>query len=116
MLDRNLIRRDPAAVKAGAKRKGIDVDAAVDEWVKTDSDWRALTTDLEAKQAQMNQISKSIGMLMGQGKKDEAEAAKAQTKDIKDALAASEPKQREMEARLKDLELGFPNIPHDSVP
>lgn len=116
MLDRNLIRRDPEAVKAGARRKNIDIDAAVDEWVRTDSEWRVLGVDLQAKQAEMNQISKTIGMLMGQGKKDEAEAAKAQTKQIKDALAIGEPKNREMEARLLELELGFPNIPHESVP
>lgn len=116
MLDRNFIRRDPDAVKAGAKRKGIDVAGSVDEWIRADSEWRALSVDLQAKQAQMNQISKSIGMLMGQGKKDEAEAAKAQTKELKDGIAAGEHKERELEARLRDLELGFPNVPHESVP
>jgi seryl-tRNA synthetase len=116
MLDRNFIRRDPEAVKAGAKRKSIDVSSAVDEWVKTDSDWRALEVELQAKQAEMNQMSKSIGMLMGQGKREEAEAAKAQTKAIKDAIADMEPKNRDFEARLRELELGFPNIPHESVP
>jgi len=116
MLDRNLIRREPELVKTGAKRKGIDIDAAVDEWLKTDSAWRALEVELQAKEAQMNQISKSIGMLMGQGKRDEAEAAKAQTKAIKDAIAEESPRAKEMEARLHDLELSFPNIPHESVP
>lgn len=116
MLDRNFIRRDPDAVKAGAKRKGMDVSSSVDEWIKTDEAWRALSVELQAKQAEMNQISKSIGMLMGQGKKDEAEAAKAQTKDLKDAIGVGEPKYRDLEARMLELELGFPNIPHESVP
>ncbi|HWA84465.1 MAG TPA: hypothetical protein VG820_13570, partial [Fimbriimonadaceae bacterium] len=116
MLDRNFIRRDPDAVKAGAMRKGIDVSSSVDEWLRTDEAWRSLGVDLQAKQAEMNRISKSIGMLMGQGKKEEAEAAKAQTKDLKDAIAAGEPKSRELEARMLDLEYGFPNIPHESVP
>jgi len=116
MLDRNLIRRDPDAVKAGGKRKGIDVEAAVDEWIETDSSWRALEVDLQAKEAKMNQISKSIGMLMGQGRKDEAEEAKTLTKAIKDAIAEEGPKSKEMEARMRALELGFPNIPHESVP
>src|SRR5579862_6702471 len=116
MLDRNLIRRDPEAVKAGAKRKNMNVDASVDAWIMADSDWRALSVDLQAKQAEMNQISKSIGMLMGQGKKDKAEAAKAQTKDLKEAIGEGESKNRDLEARMRDLELGFPNIPHESVP
>ena len=92
MLDRNLIRKEPEAVIAGAKRKGIDASSSVADWVRIDSEWRTLTGDLQAKQAQMNQISKSIGMLMGQGKKDEAEAAKAQTKELKDAIGAGETK------------------------
>ncbi|HVT10740.1 MAG TPA: serine--tRNA ligase [Fimbriimonadaceae bacterium] len=116
MLDRNFIRREPDAVKAGAKRKGIDVSSSVDEWLKTDEAWRALGVDLQAQQAEMNRISKSIGMLMGQGKKEEAEAAKAQTKDLKDAISVGEPKSRDLEARMAELELGFPNIPDESVP
>jgi seryl-tRNA synthetase len=115
MLDRNLIRREPGAVIAGAKRKGIDASSVVD-WVRIDSEWRTLTGDLQAKQAQMNQMSKSIGMLMGQGKKDEADAAKAQTKELKDAIGIGEQKERELEAALRELELGFPNIPHETVP
>lgn len=116
MLDRNLIRRDPEAVKTGAMRKGIDASSMVDEWISVDSEWRALTMDLQAKQAEMNQISKSIGMLMGQGKRDEAEAAKGQTKELKEAIAAGEQKERELDARLRELDLGFPNLPHASVP
>src|SRR4051812_44800032 len=116
MLDRNLIRRDPEAVKAGAKRKKIDASSSVDEWISLDGEWRGLTVELQAKQAEMNQISKSIGMLMGQGKRDEAEAAKAQTKELKDAIATGEQKERELDARMRELELGFPNIPHESVP
>ena len=116
MLDRNFIRREPEAVKAGAQRKGIDVALSVDEWVKTDTEWRALSVELQAKQAQMNQISKSIGMLMGQGKKDEAEAAKAQTKELKDAIGAGEQQEREFEGKLRELELSFPNAPDQSVP
>src|ERR1044072_55679 len=116
MLDRNLIRRDPEAVKTGAMRKGIDASAMVGEWISVDSEWRALTMDLQAKQAEMNQSSKSIGMLMGQGKRDEAEAAKGQTKELKEAIAAGEQKERELDARLRELDLGFPNLPHASVP
>jgi len=64
----------------------------------------------------MNRISKSIGALMGQGKKDEAEAAKAETKNLKEAIATQEHRNRDLEAELRAIELQFPNLPHDSTP
>lgn len=116
MLDRHLIRQHADAVVAGASRKGVDVAAFLAEWQQTDSDLRTLKTTLQANQAQMNQISKSIGMLMGQGKREEAELAKAQTADLKKAISAGESEERELEARLAALEVEFPNPPHGSVP
>ncbi len=114
MLDRDLIRNHPDLVRNAIARKGLN--APIDEFLKVDVTRRQIQTDLQDKQAEMNRISKSIGMLMGQGKKDEAEAAKAQTKDLKDAISLGEGQQRELEAQLRDIELQFPNLPHDSVP
>lgn len=64
----------------------------------------------------MNVASKSIGALMGQGKKEEAEAAKVQASGIKEQIQALESRERELETQLGDLELQFPNLPHESVP
>jgi seryl-tRNA synthetase len=114
MLDRDLIRNHPDAVRAGMARKGLD--APVDDFLRIDLERRHIQTELQEKQAEMNRISKSIGMLMGQGKKDEAETAKAQTKELKDAIAVGEDKQREIEALMREVELQFPNMPHDSIP
>lgn len=114
MHDRQLLRQQPDFVKEGAARKGID--APIDEWVRLDVAWRELISSLEAKQAESNRISKSIGMLMGQGKKDEAEEAKAQAGALRDAIKEGQAKEREFEAQLKDLELSIPNLPHESVP
>lgn len=114
MLDRKLLRENPQAVIAGAARKRIA--APVDEWVATDAEWRRLRADLEEKQAESNRISKSIGQLIAEGKKEEAEAAKAQTGELKRALATLADQEREVEARLRDLELSIPNLPHESVP
>ena len=114
MLDRDLIRNRPDDVRAAIARKGLD--APIEAFLETDLKRRHIQTDLQEKQAEMNRISKSIGILMGQGKKDEAEAAKAQTKDLKDAIAIGEGQQRELEAAIREIELQFPNIPHDSVP
>jgi seryl-tRNA synthetase len=116
MIDRHILRNDPAAVKAGALRKGIDVSSSLDQWLSLDSQLRELKTSLQADQAEMNRISKSIGMLMSMGKKDEAEEAKSHTKVLKDRIAEGEGRERDLEASLRALELEFPNSPHASVP
>lgn len=114
MLDRQLLRSEPDRVRAGAARKGIEVD--LDAYLRLDEEYRALLTDLQAKQAQSNQDSKAIGQLMAAGDTQAAEAAKASMKDLKTAIAAGEERQRDLEARLHAMELQFPNLPHASVP
>lgn len=114
MNDRHLLRTNPDLLHAGATRKGIQ--APINEAAEAERDLRALLKDLESKQAEMNRLSKSIGMLMGQGKKDEAEIAKASTAELKAAIHQGEATQRELEARLGTLELEIPNMPHESVP
>lgn len=116
MHDRGFLRSSPDAVKAGAARKRMDVSSLVDDFVRVDTEWREATAELEAKQAEMNRISKSIGALMAQGKKEEAEAAKAQTGALKEALTTGEPRRRELEAELREIEVSLPNVPHASVP
>ena len=115
MLDRELIRREPDAVRAGIQRKFLDA-SLVDQFLATDAAWRHSTTELEKNQAELNRVSKSIGALIGQGKKEEAEAAKGETRSLKEAIAAEEQKTRELEANLRSIELQFPNLPHSSVP
>lgn len=114
MLDRELIRNEPDVVREGARRKGIA--APVDELLRTDAEWRALRKDLDERRAEMNRASKSIGALMGQGKRDEAETAKAQTRELKEAIAQGEAREREFEEALRALELEMPNLPHATVP
>ncbi len=114
MLDRAFIRQNPDLVKLGASRK--KVDAPVDELLRVDADFRALTHRLGEQRAQLNGASKSIGQFMAQGKREEAEAAKAEAKTLSDAIAADEVQEKALEARLRDLELQIPNPPHSSVP
>ncbi len=113
-MDRNLLRNSPEIVKAAIARKGLS--APIDEFVESYETLHELKLDLEKKRADMNRISKSIGMLMSQGKKEEAEQAKAETASLKSALAEGEPRERDLEVRLRDLELAIPNLPHESVP
>lgn len=114
MLDRGFIRQNAELVKERARSKGVE--APVDEFLRLDESRRKLLTELEAKQAQLNKLSKEIGMLMGQGKKDEAEAAKSQTKTLKDEIGKHEADEREIDEQLSAVELQFPNLPHESVP
>ena len=65
---------------------------------------------------QRNVLSKSIGKLMGEGKKEEAEAAKAQVTELKDRIAQLSAKRAEVEDKLNDLLMGTPNMPADSTP
>lgn len=114
MLDRKLIRENPEFVRTGAKRKGID--APVDEFLRIDQEWRASVQQLEQKKAESNSISKTIGQLMGQGKAHEAEEAKAQTAQLKADIKDLEPIERGLEEKLRELELQFPNMPHETTP
>jgi seryl-tRNA synthetase len=114
MLDRNLLRTSPDQVKASIARKHMS--GPIDEFGETYGALHELKIELEEKRGEMNKISKSIGMLMGQGKKEEAEQAKAETTTLKQALAEGEPRERELEVRLRDIELRIPNMPHETAP
>jgi seryl-tRNA synthetase len=115
MLDRELIRKQPDLVRTGIQRKRLDA-SIVDEFLSVDSEFRRITTETGAAQAEMNQTSKSIGALMGQGKKEEAEEAKSKAAELKKRVGELEDQQRELESKLQDIELQFPNLPHDSAP
>ncbi len=114
MLDRHFVRQNPEAVRAGAARKGVQ--APVDEFLRVDAEWRAVKHELDDAYAESNRVSKTIGQLMGQGKAQEAEEAKARTGELKRRTQELEPRERELEAELHAIELKFPNLPHESVP
>ena len=114
MLDRQFVRANPDLVKAGARKKNMD--APVDEFLRADAEFRAVTHQLGEQRGKLNAVSKSIGGLMGQGKKDEAEGAKAEAKVLSDAIAEGEKTEKDLEQKLREIELRIPNPPHQSVP
>ncbi|MBS1716906.1 MAG: serine--tRNA ligase [Armatimonadetes bacterium] len=114
MVDRNLIRQNPELLEQAIARKGLK--APIPEIVVMLEERARLLRELEVHQAELNKISKSIGELMAKGQKEEAEKAKAQTKEIKEKVQDGEQKQRDLEASLYELELDVPNPPHESVP
>jgi seryl-tRNA synthetase len=115
VLDRDLIRRHPEIVKAGISRKGLDA-SIVDRFHAVDQRFRQVTTESSDLRAEANRISKSIGQLVAQGKKEEAQAAKEAAKTSKDRAAELEAREKELEFDLHEVELDFPNLPHESVP
>jgi seryl-tRNA synthetase len=115
MLDRDLIRHNPDLVRAGIRRKHLE-EGVVDRFLTLDEEFRRITRETNDLQAEMNKIAKSIGALIGQGKKDEANEAKAQAAQLKDRVKTLEDLLRDVVGRLKEIELQFPNLPHESVP
>jgi seryl-tRNA synthetase len=115
VLDRDLIRNKPEFVRNGILRKRLD-SSILDRFLLADSAWRSATTSMEIKKASANQSAKTIGQLMAQGKKEEAERAKLLSKGLKEQLQLEEKATRELEAELRKIELEFPNLPHESVP
>ena len=117
MIDINLIRTNPDLVKENIKKKFQDQKLPlVDEVIDLDKKNREAIQRADFLRSQRNKISKQIGALMGQGKKDEAEAAKQQVKDMQDEMAALEAKEAEYAKEIKKRMMVIPNIIDASVP
>ena len=122
MLDIRFIRENPDAVKENIKKKFQDAKLPlVDEVIELDAKRRAAIAEADQLRSNRNTLSKQIGMLMGQAKKDpsklaEAEAVKAQVKEQADRLAELEKQETELEAALHKDMLLIPQMIDDSVP
>ena len=117
MIDIKLIRENPELVKENIKKKFQDEKLVlVDEVKKLDEDYRALKSKADDLRNQRNVLSKQIGALMGQGKKEEAEQIKANVKAIGDEIEACQVKEAELEEEIRSKMLIIPNIIDESVP
>ena len=117
MLDMKLIRTNPELVKENIKKKFQDEKLPlVDEVVKLDEEFREAKSRSDYLRSQRNTISKQIGVLMAQGKRDEAEQTKKQVTNMADELAALETKTDELSAAIRKIMLVLPNIIDPSVP
>ncbi len=116
MIDIKRIRENPEAVAERLNsRQGGDGERVKDV-LEFDEQRRKLLTEVEELKATRNRVSKEIGALMGQGKKDEAEAKKAETRDLGDKISRLDEQSKEADAKRDEILLGLPNPPHDSVP
>ena len=117
MLDIKFVRENPEIVKQNIKNKFQDNKLTmVDEVIALDAESRALKQEADGLRANRNKISKSIGMLMAQGKRDEAEIAKKQVSEQAERLAECEAKEAELEEKIKTIMMTLPNIIDPSVP
>ena len=122
MLDIKFIRENPEIVKENIRKKFQDAKLPlVDKVIELDAENRAAITEASDLRAQRNTLSKQVGMLMGQAKKDpskleEAEAVKAQVKAQADRLAELEKREEELEQEIRRILLTIPNIIDPSVP
>ena len=115
MLDIKFVRENPDKVdESCASRQNAHWDRS--RFFELDELRRATITQVEALQAERNAASKQIGQLMREGKRDEAEAAKAQVAANKGKIAELEELRKKYDKDLYDLVAGIPNIPDESVP
>jgi seryl-tRNA synthetase len=117
MLDLKFLRENPDIVKQNIKNKFQDQKLGlVDEVIALDAELRDTKQQAEALRAERNKISKKIGALMGQGKRDEAEEAKKQVTVHSEHMAELDKKEAELEKKVKDIMMVIPNIIDPSVP
>ena len=117
MLDLRFVRENPEVVKQNIRNKFQDAKLPlVDEVIELDEENRKVKKEADDLRANRNKISKQIGALMGQGKREEAEEVKKQVTAASDHLAELEEKEKDLEERIKKIMMTIPNIIDPSVP
>ncbi len=117
MLDIRFLRENPDIVKENIKKKFQDSKLPlVDEVIELDSKSRAVKTEADGLRANRNKVSKEIGALMAQGKKEEAMAAKSKVTEFSERLAECEKLEAEYAEKINKIMMVIPNIIDPSVP
>jgi seryl-tRNA synthetase len=117
MLQLNFIKENKElTVKALQKKHFKNAAEVVDQVLELDQNRKDCQQNLDDTLAQSNQLAKQIGGLMKEGKKEEAETLKAQTATLKVESKELEENLKVLEAKLLDLMVTIPNLPHESVP
>ncbi|MBE5961229.1 MAG: serine--tRNA ligase [Lachnospiraceae bacterium] len=117
MLDLKFVRENPDIVKQNIKNKFQDSKLPlVDEVITLDAEARAVKSEADALRADRNAISKQIGGLMAQGKREEAEELKKKVTAESERLAELEAKETDLNERVKKIMMVIPNIIDPSVP
>lgn len=116
MLILKYITENKEKVLKGLAKKGFDGKEIIEKVISLDSERRSTQGILDASLSELNQLSKSIGKLMGEGKKEEAEAAKARTSQLKENNKTLDAKLKSVAEELQGLLMEIPNLPYEGVP
>lgn len=116
MLTLQVINADPEGVIAKLAKKHFDAREPISRVVALDKERRAAQTARDGQAAQLNKLAAQIGALMKQGKKDEAEATKAQVAEIKENNRLIDEQLKAAEDEIRNILLTIPNMPYDLVP
>ncbi|HEY6806304.1 MAG TPA: serine--tRNA ligase [Pyrinomonadaceae bacterium] len=115
MLDLNYVRENIDKVREALEARNFD-QKALDDFAGADAERRKVIAESDQLNAQRNASSREIGNLMKEGKKEEAEARRAEVGSLKDRIAELDHLRSQTETRMHDLLSTLPNIPHESVP
>jgi seryl-tRNA synthetase len=114
MLDLNFVRENLPLVEEKLRQRGLDPTAALKDFSQLDSERRQAITEAETTKARRNKASEEIAKLKKSGQ--DASAAMAQSKDLREKISSLEKAASDLDARLREILVGIPNIPHASVP
>jgi seryl-tRNA synthetase len=115
MLDLNYVRENIDKVREVLKARRGDL-SALQDFTTVDKERRRVIAESDELNAQRNASSRAIGALMKEGKKDEAEARRAEVSALKDRITELDHRRVLAEVRVQELLSALPNIPHESVP
>ena len=116
MLTIKQIRDDKAAAIAKLAKKGVDAAPVIDKIIELDDRRRAIQVELDTMLAAQNKAAKEIGMLMGQGRREEAEQAKANVAELKKRSAELQAESTTVQEELNAAIVSLPNFPAEIVP
>src|SRR5579864_4477146 len=114
MLDLNFVRENLPLVEEKLRQRGMDPAAVLKDFREVDTQRRQAITEAETSKAQRNKASEEIAKLKKSGQ--DASAAMAQTKELRERISTLEKTATDLDARLRDILAGIPNLPHASVP
>ena len=115
MLQVNFLKEHRDRVLKGLKKRNFKDLELVDNAISLDDERKKVQFDMDSQLAEINKISKEIGLLMKEGKKEEAENAKQKTAQYKEASKELQQKLNDIEEKLTEILYLIPNIPHESV-
>nr|WP_321354591.1 serine--tRNA ligase [uncultured Draconibacterium sp.] len=116
MLNLKFIQDNPELVVEKLKCKNFDASEIVSNIINLYTQKNKLQSEADSAKAEMNKISKEIGMLFREGKQEEANAAKARTAELKENIKNFDTDFAAIEEKVYDLQVQLPNLPHESVP